>query len=106
MALHRVPRNHTTTQKRNRGRYLLWFAIPLLKMVPISNVLSGCGPKQGQEGGDCYKSQSCNKDDYCNDGLVCQNGTCVAGSSDSYRETMTPLPACCIEGDADAGESQ
>jgi hypothetical protein len=56
-----------------RGKLLLC----ALVLPRVFTLFVGCGPKDGDEGGHCIKSKSCNKDDYCNGDLVCRSDTCV-----------------------------
>ena len=83
MTSNRLSSQPGVLRKRNTRRYLIWLAIPIIKMIS----LSGCGPREGQEGGACHKSDSCNKYDYCDDNLICVDGTC---ERNSYRIEAAP----------------
>jgi hypothetical protein len=81
------------------GRALLG-SLLLSRIVAFA---SGCGPKDGDEGGRCLSSGSCYRDGHCNDpSLVCNGANvCVKASmggpsaNDSVQPVPPPPPSPC-----------
>ncbi|MGH7285244.1 MAG: hypothetical protein ACRELY_27290, partial [Polyangiaceae bacterium] len=82
----------------------MWLGALLLPRIVTLSV--GCGPQDGDEGGNCIKSNSCNQGNYCNGNLVCgANNTCVQpGPAPTYPPTVDPCDALLARSPCAAGE--